>query len=49
MIYAEAAYFDRHPCAHVAAYHEHKRLQWLARRTMAARRNAIGAYQGRGW
>ncbi len=29
MLYAEAAYFDGHYCAHVAAWEEHRRLQRL--------------------
>jgi len=38
MLYAEAAYFDGVPVAHVAAYYEHLRLQRLAREAVAAHR-----------
>lgn len=38
MLYAEAAYFDGHHCAHVAAWEEHRRLQRLAREAVAAHR-----------
>lgn len=29
MMYAEAAYFDRHPCKHVADWQDWKRVQRL--------------------
>ena len=34
--YSEMAYFDGNACAHVAAYLEAKRLEWLRKRTQAA-------------
>jgi hypothetical protein len=36
MIYSEAAYFDGHPCAHVAAWEENRKIQREARRWRAA-------------
>ena len=35
MIYSEAAYFDGHPCAHVAAWEENRKIQREARRWRA--------------
>jgi hypothetical protein len=32
MIYSEAAYFDGHPCKHVADYKEHQRLARISAR-----------------
>lgn len=42
MMYAEAAYFDGHPCQHVADWMEYKRVERL-------RRNAENAFLRKGW
>lgn len=41
MLYAEAAYFDGHHCAHVAAWEEHRRLQRLRRALDRANRRGV--------
>jgi hypothetical protein len=45
MIYAEAAYFDGHHVAHIAAWQEHQRLKRIARLNRADHRFPIIARQ----
>lgn len=48
MLYAEAAYFDGVPVAHVAAYYEHLRLQRLRAQARLVIERRTGS-RARGW
>ena len=50
MLYAEAAYFDGVPVAHVAAWEEHRRLQRIrAQARLVIERRTRSGSRARGW